>query len=222
MKTADRDKQSKFKFAENIYLSTIMLLSDRLSARADALFFYSRSHGDDENLFELVSDLYKKKIVENVLVTDSDGRRVDGNVPGEAWPGKEDWMRRLSEIGINKMQLSGEAYHTKSETNAFLTTMKENNWKSAVIVAQPHQILRAMLTVVKSMSENNNWIRVYTMSPKSTSWSVEVFGSQGKKKMPRKYHINEEFDRIIRYQQSGDLASFDELFSYLSKRENMV
>lgn len=45
-------------------------------------------------------------------------------------------------------------------------------------------------------------------------------GSQGMELKPRRDHVPDEIDRIFKYQADGDLASFDELFAYLAKRDN--
>lgn len=58
------------------------------------------------------------------------------------------------------------------------------------------------------------------MVPSSTDWNRKVMGSQGMELKPRRDHVPDEIDRIFKYQADGDLASFDELFAYLAKRDN--
>lgn len=206
--------------ALDFYRATLMLLADSLPSKVDVVFFHARSYGDEDGLFELIENLYKEDTISNVLILGTDGRREGGTKPGESWPGRDVWTKRLQDLGIiNRVYLSDEAHHSRSESDVFLKKAREQGWKSAIVLTQPHQILRVILGTIKSMSESNNWIRIYALTPKSTSWEKKVFGSQGKKLLQRFEHIKEEFVRISRYQKLGQLAKFQELFNYLERRK---
>ena len=220
--TRTKKSNSSITISRDLYMATIMLTTDHLPTKIDTVFLYSRSFGDDAGLFELTSNLYKNNVVKSILITDSDGRRDGGIVPAEAWPGKDSWIQKLTNFGVDRIILTSEAYNTKSESYSFLYKAKELDFKSAVVIAQPHQIVRVMLTLVKVMAKTHFYIRIYCLCPHSTSWSKEVYGSQGNKSMPRKLHIQEEFKRIVKYQKTDDLVNFPELFTYLAKREKMV
>lgn len=209
-------------YTKDLFVATVMLLTDSVPDKVDALFFYSRSFGDDNGLFEIVFDQYKKNKDQIVLLNSSDGRKEGGTTPSEAWPGKDIWIKKLIGLGVDNIVLAAETANTKAESYAFLEKSKELGLTSAVVIAQPHQLVRAMLTLVKAMSESNIEMDIYCLCPHATSWQKEVFGSQGEKRMERRQHIVEEFSRIIKYQQKGDLAIFRELFSYLSKRKNVI
>ncbi len=214
----ERSSQEENQFAKDIYEATLLVLTDKLPQQTDALFLHGRSYGDDEGLFELVSQLYKDGRIKSVIIPGTDGRRHGASIPGEAWPGQKAWMKKLKELGVDKVHLSDPGYNTRTETDSFLKASSEKGWKSVAVLTQPHQILRAMLGTVKSMEERNTWIRVYALIPPNTSWGSEVFGSQGEKSLPRIDHIKEELVRIHRYQEKGDLASFEQLFMYIAVR----
>ena len=77
-----------------------------------------------------------------------------------------------------------------------------------------------MLGLVRTINQQELPIRVWAVSPQNTNWQVRVKGSQGMERKPRREHIQDETDRVFRYQANGDIASFDELFSYLAQRDN--
>jgi len=54
------------------------------------------------------------------------------------------------------------------------------------------------------------------------SWQEEVIHSQGTLKAKRRDLIQEELERIEKYQSKGDLASPARVLSYLNKRETVV
>lgn len=96
--------------ALDFYRATLMLLTDPLPGKADVVFFHSRSYGDEDGLFELIENLYREGTIRNVLILGTDGRREGGTKPGESWPGKDIWSKRLGQIGIKKVYLSDEAH----------------------------------------------------------------------------------------------------------------
>lgn len=185
----------------------------------DGLFFHARSFGDDDGLFKIAADFHARGA--RVVINGSCGERQVGTKPGEAWPGKAAYLERLRAVGVADTLSSEPAFNTKQENEMFLKLAVEKKWRSAAILTQPHQMLRAFLGMVKSMATCNYWVRVYAVAPKFTDWCKEVHGSQGAKAMLRFDHIEEEFKRIPLYQQKGDLATFEELFEYLKRRESI-
>lgn len=80
----------------------------------------------------------------------------------------------------------------------------------------PHQALRAMLGILKSFEKHGYPMQVVPVCPPCVSWSKEVYGSQGALLLPRHQHIQQEWNNIPRLQDKGDLASLEELNTYLS------
>lgn len=207
---------------------TMTLLGDTPPRPVDAIFFFGRSYFDAEKkgISTLAADLVKQGRATDIFLADSEGETVGGTVPRVAYPGKSLWTDRLNRLGVGeRIQYCAHpegkpGFHTRTEAEAFVQTAAEKGFKSAVILAHPHQITRAMLSVIKVINEKGLDIDVWCMTPPSTDWDKKVMGSQGMKRKPRSEHIQDEIDRIFRYQAKGDIASFDELFSYLAKREN--
>ncbi len=202
--------------------ATTMLLSDWPVKSVDVLFFHSRAPHDDDGLFELAGELYRASAVKRVAINGSDGEREPGGAAGAIWPGKGFYIQRLRELGVAGWRdpiLTRPAFNTKDEDNAFLEIARAEGWRSVGVLTQPHQLLRAMLGLVKSMDEQGYGMRVYAVAPRGTPWWKEVYGPQSEKLLPRFDHIWEELRRIPIYQAKGDLATFAEFFQYLRWRD---
>lgn len=202
----------------------IVLLSDWPTDPVEAIFFYARSHDDDdENIFRTASEL-ASRFGGCVVINGSDGELADGTGPGVAWAGKGIWIDRLKDFGITPL-LTRPALDNKDENEAFLSCAIAQGWKSAAILTQPHQIVRTFLGAVKSMADRDYWMRLHAVAPKSVDWWKVVRGSQGAEALPRGMHIGKEDSRIPLYQLKGkygkggrDLATYEELFAYLQRR----
>lgn len=204
-----------------IFKAGLMLEGTKPPKPVDVLFFHSRAFGDETGLFELASALYHEGLVKQVILPNTEGEREGSFIPFEANRGKIAYTSDLVQMGVSKKDIlyGGSGKNTKTESEGFLALAKEKSWNTAVVLAQPHQILRAILGLVKSMEQQNYWIYAYPVIPSYTPWQEVVSGSQGFEKKTREEHIRDEYDRIVRYQQQGYLASFDELFNYLRRCE---
>lgn len=148
------------------------------------------------------------------------------STPRVAFAGKSIWTDRLVRLGVPQDRIiyaphliPGEhGFNTKDESDAFLKVCSEREFKTGVIVTQPHQVVRAMLGAVRTINKNGYEIGVWSVSPQSTDWGKRVKGSQGNELKPRMEHIEDEIKRVFAYQDKGDLASFSELLNYLKNR----
>lgn len=216
---------------EDFTKATTLLLSDSPPGPIDAVFFFGRSFFDAEKqgIFTVAVDLIKQDKARYLVLADSEGERMGETIPRVAYPGKSLWMDRLvCTLGVDKDRIlysphliPGEhGFNTKTEAQAFLATSVERGFKTAVVLTQPHQIVRAMLGVVKTINQKGLSVDVWCMSPEPTDWNKRVQGSQGMARKPRVEHIPDEINRILKYQAKGDIASFDELFAYLARRDS--
>lgn len=224
---------------EDLYRATCMLLTDPLPVNVDAIFFHARAHGDCDQLFELVADYCHQYNFPYVFINGGDGSHRNGIVPHEAWPGAVWWKNQLIAMGcVNARDIifTQSAFNTKEENDYFLEAARERKLKSAMMVAQPHQLLRSFLGLLKSMSDANYWMRVYAVSPKfmtTNSWWQEVYYPSAmltpqelsppeERYRPRFDLAGNEAAKIPVYQEKSDLATFEELFSYLRQRESII
>lgn len=216
--------------AEDLTKATTILLRDSPPGPVDAVFFFGRSYFDagKQDIFTVAADFIKQNKAKYLLLVDSEGERAGETIPHVANPGKSLWTDRLVRLGVDKDRIlysphlvPGErGFNTKTEAEAFLQTSAENGFKTAAVLTQPHQIVRAMLSVVKTIHQKGLPMDVWCMVPQSIDWNKRVKGSQGMARKPRVEHIGYEIERIFRYQAAGDIASFDELFAYLTRRDN--
>lgn len=206
----------------NIYKASVILLSGCPAKPVDALFFHGRSFGDYTGLFELTAELASSDRVGAVVLFGNEGQRMGSSVPFEANPGKTWCREQLIGYGVSddKILFAQEGgYHTKWENQDFVRLAGKRGWLSGVILTQPHQILRATLGMIRAMQEQQYGMEIYTAIPSQVPWGEVVKGSQGREEKPRIEHIKDELARVARYQQNGDIASFEDLFAYLESRD---
>lgn len=223
-------KEIEIKRLFDLAKATTMLLSDRPSEPVDAIFFFGRSYFDagKHDLYKTAVDLIKDKKAQYVFLPGDEGFRMGGSVPRESRPGISLETDRLTKMGVDRDKIfycphpipETIGFNTKTEGDAFLKTAEQRGFKRVIVLTQPHQIVRAMLGVVKTIDDQELDIDIWCSVPQSTDWQVRVKGSQGKERKPRAEHIPDETGRILKYQDQGDLASFEELFAYLEKRDS--
>jgi hypothetical protein len=183
------------------------------------------SYGDDRELFPLAAKLINNDEAKYLMINGSDGEAVKDPRPGAAWAGKDEYIRQLKENGVpmDKIILSKPALHTYQANIEYLKTAMEHDFKTAVTLNQPQQLLRATLGQICAMDRKKYWMRLY--STYSEPWEAArlVQGPQGDVKTPRFELLGKaEFDRIMTYQKNGDLASFEEFLAYIKKRPEIV
>ena len=207
------------------------VLSDAATEPVDVIFLHARAWFDEGGLFELAKTLNHEGMARNILINGSNGERIGNTHPQQAWPGKAEYRRGLCDVfAVRKENIfeSTPAFHTREENLAFALFAAEKGWKSAITLTQPHQLLRAMLGQVRVMEASGNWIKVYGAYPRPCDWEKMVSGNQGNGEITRFSNIRDEMERITAYQQlkpgqaKADIASFEELFEYLKRRQTIT
>lgn len=221
--TQERDFHSDPVFlCETIRANLILLSSNPTQTVVDAILLHDRSYGDHTYLFETAARIYQTDHARFIATPNTDGSRTGRNIPGEASPGKEWTVRQLLLQGIPIESIKHpnlKSTHTWEENQAFVQLGMKMRWGSAALLTQPHQLLRAMLGTIKAMEKIGYVMEIYTIAPPYTPWYETTKGSQGMEAKIRLEHIDDELSRIPKYQQQGNLATFEELFSYLEARE---
>ena len=206
-----------------LYQATVMLLSGQPRGEVDVLFLHNRSFGDYTGLFEMAQAMIRQDVVRFITVTNNEGERVGSTTPFEANPGISWCINQLIYghhiLPERILHPDMKAFHTREENDAFLELADERGWLSGVILAQPHQLLRATLGMVRAMIETGYAMAIYTAAPPDTPWQEVVSGNQGLQVKPRADHIRDELERVLKYQATGELASFDDLYAYLEARD---
>lgn len=185
----------------------------------DAAYIFGRAEGDweategDPGLLKVVSEYYQQGKVPRIAIS--------GLGTGHGYPGAEVWSGALLDLDVKQEDIfvsEGKGWHTRTEADDLVRLAREQGWKNVLIFAYPHQALRIMLSLVAAMKDLGYEFSVRMVCPEP-SWDKEVYGSQGTKKLPRKEHILEEWERIEKYRgpEYHALASFQELYHYLMR-----
>lgn len=190
--------------------------------KVSVLFFHSRGIGDEVEIVDHIQTLYKQKYFSYVALVDTEGERFGETTPHAANPGKTAYTSLLNKKGIphKVITYTTPAYNTYEECKSFIDAAKKRKWNTAITISHPHQKLRIMLGYVSVMNQADYFIKVYPLSPSVTDWELSVYGSQSLEQKPRRMHIADEYERILKYQKRGQLATFKELITYLRKRDS--
>lgn len=191
----------------------------------NAIFVFGRAHMEwetgpgNEGILRTAADLFQKKVAPRIVIPGYVGNPDgEGGVISTAYPGWKRWEEKLASLDVPTTCIArtqGLGTNTKTEGDDFIFMSQPFWWRKAVVVTHPHQMLRAMLGLVKSMQTIDYWMNLLPVCPSQIDWTADTYGSQGAKRMPRHEHISEEWERIPRYQAQGDLATFMELSVYL-------
>lgn len=137
------------------------------------------------------------------------------------YPGPKVWQDSLMDMGIvNCVPLY--VYHGTNTRTEMIDCI---NWATAsgtdfsviVGITQQTHALRAMLGTVRSLMQLGleRRLSVIPIWPMRIDMAQEVHGSQGAGPYTRAAWIDQEWDRIEKYYEKGDLCSLSELQSYL-------
>lgn len=200
-----------------------MVLKDNPTEPVDAVFLHPLSHGDDEDMFPVAAAFIKDGRAKYIVINGSDGQKFGGEKKGEAWAGKDEYIRRLEQLGVTQEQivLSDPAFHTRQANDLYLKLAKQHGWKTAVTLNQPQQLLRATLGQIQAMEMQKYPMRVYAVFPEPWDAAKKVCGSQGQAQDRRYKLIGKEYDGILKYQGTGELPPFQDFFNYMEKRSEI-
>ncbi len=204
-----------------------MVLSDRPTESVDAALFFGRSWFDAEKwgVYQLMKDFYDHEVVKYIVLYGSEGQRFGDTIPNVVGPGKRFARDRLVKMGVPNESIldskleDSRKNNTLEEGKGMINLVKAHGWNRVVAVANPHQLLRATLGLVKIINNPaETTIDLWTAAPLNTDWNKRVRGAQGEHLGLRSDHITLENKRIPIYQDKGDIASFEEYFAYRESR----
>lgn len=205
------------------------VLNDLPPVPVDVVHIFGRAHGDQDKPLALGAELYHRGIAKNIIIPGSDGQKYSKDAPQryekgegkyETMMGKEGWIKILGikhDVNIDNIYCTEPPFNTKDDADTLLKACKKYGWKTAAVVTQPHQLPRAILSVVASMRTQNYWLPVYSISTENINWNEVVPGSQGMEIKPRYLDVKPESERIAKY-APRDVALPEEYLDYIRKR----
>lgn len=71
-----------------LFQAQSMVLSNKPPKPVDAVFFHGRSYGDFDGVVATTAELYNQRLANHIALFNTEGERINSNVPFEANPGK--------------------------------------------------------------------------------------------------------------------------------------
>ena len=150
---------------------------------------------------------------------------ISGLHAASGYPGAEDYRSRLLKAGVPGEKISaveppeGPIMHTTNESRALVSFSLRQNLKSLHIAASPLHQLRAFISAVSAALRAAAPLLLFSAPGEAQPWDTVVFHSQGTTQGARGDLLVGELARIEKYRACGDLASNEEIWSYLRTRD---
>ena len=180
-------------------------------------YLYCQTRDNQQSVFQAAQFLLSHSCTSKLLILGTDAE--------SGYPGFEEWKRQLLELGISTEQIErvkkegSSALNTLVESEALIRLAKQEKYGSIFVVAPPFQQLRAFMTAVTVSTRVYPELLIYSYTGTAMPWKEEVVHSQGTLKAKRLELIQKEMERIEKYQNKGDLASFEQVLNYLNRRD---
>ena len=205
---------------DTIELLTRILCDLRPKNPTNGAYLYCQTRGNQQSIFQAAQFLLNNSLTSKILILNTK--------PRSGYPGFTEWKQQLQQLGLFVEQIEGvknnetSMLNTLIEPEALIRFAKQHGYRSLFIVAPPFQQLRAFMTAVTVTLREYPELLIYSYPGEAMPWQEEVVHSQGTLKAKRRDLIQEELERIEKYQGKGDLALFKQVLSYLKKREAVL
>ncbi len=178
-----------------------ILLEKQKIVKGDVIFVLQ---GDGLYRAPHAASLFKNGFAPIVAIVGNDTRREYGSYPSIE---VRDEMLRL---GLPKEIIHFEEVgaHTRAEAGRAMELAEEKDWKTILIVTSPHHQYRAFLTFLKAMRDASLDITLVNAPANLSMSETTPWGM-------RTNLLEQEFARIIEYQDKCDVASYEDGIAYL-------
>lgn len=214
---------------QEIFAASCVLMPREPDRTASALFLPGRAMGDwesgpqDQGLLMRAAEIHHRSsddpsLAVTIVLNGEPNKDAEGNIKPYSYKGPDSWKEGLHLVGVPhaKILTTRGGQNTGDESQAFVEFSQEHNIRRAMLLTNPHQLLRAMMTFVRAMQCVGYWLTIIPVAPKLVSWETLCFGSQGEKKLPRYAHAFEEAARIRAYVDNGWICTFEDLRRYVA------
>lgn len=183
---------------------------------ADALFVHALNDLE-EDLLAFANKLHSTGIVRKVVLNGSTAEECE-RVQID-YRGRERWELLAEQVGIPSQYIlwTPTALHTYAEAEAVQRICSENGWKTLIVVGAPYHILRCTLTQLGAMKRLGCARNLFPATLRGFDWwhvvTKKIMGGSSFTKS-RLDMLDEELERIHRYQEKGDCVSLAELIGH--------
>ena len=201
-------------------LSIRVLCDVRAETTVDGAVLYSQTKDNQNSVLFAAQHILDNKLAKKILFIKSD--------PVSGYPGFPAWKNELHKLGVQSNAIAGvplmdtQSLNTLTESQAIIRYALQEKIRSLYVVAAPFHQLRAFMTLASEALHDYPDLLIFSYAGVSLPWSATVTHSQGAISGPRKDFIKEEFERIERYKQKGDLCSETEIIKYLNRRDRAL
>jgi uncharacterized SAM-binding protein YcdF (DUF218 family) len=168
--------------------------------------------GDGYNRVAKAVELFKAGWASIIVVSGGDARREYGSFPAE------ELKKKLLEFGIapEAVMLESDSKNTREQATSVLALAAQNGWTKIILVASHYHQYRAYLTFLKAMAESGKKIQIFNSPVRDLAWfRAEIWGA-------RIDLLENEFERMKKYRETGHIASFEEALDYQLWKEQAV
>lgn len=204
--------------------ATALVLCDS-EKKSDAIFLHSRDDAENE-MAALVASLYHHSLAPFIVVNGTTRKQWEEVLHGDLFGGYELWKAKLFEYKVPEMAIlpTLTAFTTVMEASRLVEMAQEYKWKSITISALPYHMLRCFLSVIKAMQfvDIEGDIAVYNRTLFSFDWrrdAPKLLVCGDIEKRDRIGHITGEYERIVNLSRRGEIATLEEMFAYLKRRD---
>ena len=204
---------------DTIELLTRVLCDLQPENPTNGAYLYCQTKSNQQSIFQAAHFLLNNALTHRILILNTKAK--------SGYPGFTEWKQQLHQLGLSEDQIEGvlnketSMLNTLIESEAIIRFARQHSYHSLFVVAPPFQQLRAFMTAVTVALREYPELLIYSYPGVAMSWQEEVIHSQGTLKAKRRDLIQEELERIEKYQSKGDLASSEQVLSYLNKRETV-
>jgi len=119
---------------------------------------------------------------------------------------------KISMVPFNE---SFTSINTRTESEAVIDWVIQNNIKQLCITAPPYHMLRAFMTLNSVCIEKNINIKIYVINGVVENWNATTITHDGKTITSFENVINMEFKRIQKYTTKGDIQPCNLIWDYI-------
>lgn len=184
---------------------------------SEGAYIFAQTVDNESSVLRSAAQYFAEGKAEVILIPDSS--------PRCGYPGSQQWAAQLLLHQVPQQHIHGvptadfESLNTYTESLAVVRYAKQNQFRYLTIIAAPFHQLRAFISAVSAAVREYPSLLIYNSVGLPLPWYDSVSHSQGSLVGRREEFIHSEFDRIVSYQQKGDLISEIEVLEYLRQRD---